>query len=127
MSQTPPRHDPDEDAVTRISAGDPAADDGGTPTPASEASPGAGESSWETDSDTSAGLACSACGQPLSRESRFCQSCGQRVGDQPPARQAATRARRQRGVLIGLTVLWLVIMVAAFYFIYGLAFVIGSP
>ena len=72
---------------------------------------------------------CPGCGQIPEHESQFCQSCGLRLGA-PPADQPLTPAEppaeRLRPWMIAVGVVWAIIMVAALYFIFANAIMIGS-
>jgi Double zinc ribbon len=71
--------------------------------------------------------ACARCGQPVEADSRFCPACGERIStvaaETARAERQEQRLRRWSPVII---LLWLVLMIAAFVFIYSHAFVVGS-
>jgi serine/threonine protein phosphatase PrpC len=48
-------------------------------------------STEDVDVTAQAGLSCPSCGAPLHAEDRFCERCGARLEDEPPADAAATR------------------------------------
>ena len=72
------------------------------------------------------GHTCPNCGQPLEGEGRFCQACGAQIVADPVAVAEAEQEEKPRPWLLLVVVLWLIIMVAALYFIFGRAMVVGS-
>jgi hypothetical protein len=120
---------------------DPADDDGtgigpAGPSPANEGAiagdPPANPAEEDTLTDASAAeapatAACARCGQPVEVYSRFCPACGERIStgaaETGRAERQEQRLRRRSPVII---LLWLVLMIAAFSFIYSNAFVVGS-
>ena len=152
MSQDPPRRDPDLDDRTLAGrpgglAGHDETRIGGLDMTAAELGTGtrSGADHEATGADTDRGarvpdasmtsaisatparVPCPSCGQVPEGESRFCQACGQHLGTgpaEPPRAEAPGEPLRPWFYLVALA--WIVVMVAAFYFIYANAFTIGS-
>jgi hypothetical protein len=69
---------------------------------------------------------CPSCGAPLdANDDPFCQSCGARVGSVPTAAQQEAYEKPRPWFPL-VVALWLLIMVAALYFVYSHALVVGS-
>jgi hypothetical protein len=78
--------------------------------------------------NTSIEQGCPNCGEPLGPgTSRFCQACGTQVGASTVAAPAEPDQEERPRPWFWLVMLcWIIIMIAALYFIYARAIVVGS-
>lgn len=134
MSQDrPPRPDRDGDAMTRDAPGRAPSEAGATIEYEGGLLGGSGSVLDHPSTGAPAADACPSCGHPLEAASRFCQACGAGVtvdsvgADRGPSAEERAEPEGKLGRWFWpITLLWLVLMVAALWFLYSRAIVVGA-
>ena len=72
------------------------------------------------------GATCPSCGQVLEPGARYCDSCGFQLGEVAAVQDEPAAEEKKNLWLPLLMIAWLIIMVAALWFVYGSAITLGS-